>query len=123
MRILVCAILLVVGVLILPAFSQPSIAASIRQASRPPHGVSEFQTEQPLPSPTVIQTQSQEQSRSYAIGWGTLALINGGIAQGKNRSGGNWFFLSLLFGPLATFVLVVFFPKLDSTDDSGYQQI
>jgi hypothetical protein len=48
----------------------------------------------------------------YAVGWGTLALINAGIAQGKNRSGLNWFLLSLLFGPIATFVLVAFFDKI-----------
>ncbi len=47
----------------------------------------------------------------YAIGWGTLALINAGIAQGKNRSGLNWFLLSILLGPIATFILVVFFDK------------
>jgi uncharacterized membrane protein len=45
----------------------------------------------------------------YAIGWGTLALINAGIAQGKNRSGLNWFLLSILLGPIATFILVVFY--------------
>ena len=43
----------------------------------------------------------------YAVGWGTLALINAGIAQGKNRSGLNWFLASLLLGPIATFLLVV----------------
>jgi hypothetical protein len=43
----------------------------------------------------------------YAVGWGTLALINAGIAQGKNRRGLNWFLLSLLLGPIATFFLVV----------------
>ena len=43
----------------------------------------------------------------YAVGWGTLALINAGIAQSKNRSGLNWFLLSLLLGPLATLILVV----------------
>ncbi|VVB95691.1 Uncharacterised protein [uncultured archaeon] len=47
----------------------------------------------------------------YAIGWGTLALINAGIAQGKNRSGLNWFLISLLLGPIATFILVAFFHK------------
>ncbi len=47
----------------------------------------------------------------YAVGWGTLALINAGIAQGKNRSGINWFLLSLLLGPIATFILVAFFDK------------
>ncbi len=44
---------------------------------------------------------------SYAVGWFTLALINAGVAQGKNRSGLAWFFLSVLLGPLATFILVV----------------
>jgi len=48
----------------------------------------------------------------YFVGWGTLALVNAGIAQGKNRSGLVWFLLSLLSGPIATFVLVAFCPKL-----------
>ncbi len=52
----------------------------------------------------------QVASRWFA-GWGTLALINAGLAQGKNRSGLNWFLLSLLFGPLATFALVALFEK------------
>lgn len=43
----------------------------------------------------------------YFVGWGTLALINAGIAQGKNRSGLNWFFASIFLGPIATFILVV----------------
>jgi len=49
---------------------------------------------------------------NYAIGWGTLALINAGIAQSKNRSGLNWFLISLLIGPVATFILVAFCEKL-----------
>ncbi len=49
-----------------------------------------------------IQNQSQ-----YAIGWGTLALINAGLAQAKNRSGLAWFLISLLLGPIATFLIVV----------------
>ncbi|UJF27185.1 hypothetical protein [Planococcus sp. 107-1] len=44
----------------------------------------------------------------YFVGWGTLALINAGIAQGKNRSGLNWFLLSLIAGPAATLALVIF---------------
>ena len=48
----------------------------------------------------------------YLVGWGTLAMINGGLAQGKNRSGLNWFLLSLLLGPFATFLLVAVFDKL-----------
>lgn len=43
----------------------------------------------------------------YGVGWGTLALINAGLAQGKNRSGLLWFLLSLLLGPIATFILVL----------------
>ena len=43
----------------------------------------------------------------YGIGWGTLALINAGLAQGKGRSGLAWFFVSLLLGPIATFLIVV----------------
>jgi len=42
----------------------------------------------------------------YAVGWGTLSLINAGLAQGKNRGGLNWFLLSLLLGPVATLLIV-----------------
>ena len=48
------------------------------------------------------------QSQTYAVGWGTLALINAGLAQSKNKSGLLWFILSLFLGPVATFILVVF---------------
>lgn len=50
-------------------------------------------------------------NREFYVGWGTLALINAGLAQAKNRSGLNWFLLSLLLGPLATFILL-FMEKL-----------
>lgn len=43
----------------------------------------------------------------YVVGWGTLALINAGLAQGKNRSGLAWFLISLLLGPIATLVIVL----------------
>jgi hypothetical protein len=43
----------------------------------------------------------------YYVGWGTLALINAGLAQSKQRSGLLWFLLSLLLGPIATFLIVV----------------
>ncbi|MGX9721690.1 hypothetical protein [Stenotrophomonas acidaminiphila] len=46
-------------------------------------------------------------SGGFAVGWFTLALINAGLAQGKGRSGMNWGLLSLLLGPLATFLLVL----------------
>ena len=43
----------------------------------------------------------------WFVGWGTLALLNAGVAQGKNRDGLSWFLVSLLLGPLATFLLVL----------------
>ena len=43
----------------------------------------------------------------YGIGWGTLALINAGLAQGKDRSGLLWFLLSLFLGPIATLIIVL----------------
>lgn len=46
-------------------------------------------------------------NQEFYVGWGTLALINAGIAQGKNRTGLNWFLLSLFLGPFATFLLVM----------------
>lgn len=45
-------------------------------------------------------------SASYAVGWFTLALINSGLAQSKNRGGLFWFLVSLVVGPFATFVIV-----------------
>jgi hypothetical protein len=45
--------------------------------------------------------------RSYAVGWGTLALINAGLAQAKGRSRLVWFLVSLLLGPIATLLIVV----------------
>ncbi|QNK03503.1 antitermination protein NusB [Dyella telluris] len=50
----------------------------------------------------------------WFVGWGTLALINAGLAQGKNRSGLLWFLLSLVLGPIATLILV-FLPKARQT--------
>jgi hypothetical protein len=46
-------------------------------------------------------------SGSYFVGWGTLALINSGLAQGKGRRGLAWFLISLLLGPIATLLLVI----------------
>ncbi len=48
-----------------------------------------------------------EIGRSYAVGWGTLAMINAGLAQSKGRSRMAWFLASLLLGPIATFIIVV----------------
>ena len=55
----------------------------------------------------AIMPANIAQQSSYAIGWGTLALINAGLAQSKNRSGIAWFLVSFLLGPLATFFIVI----------------
>jgi len=55
--------------------------------------------------------ESIPEAQAYAVGWGTLALINAGIAQGKDRSGFLWFIASLFLGPIATFILVALCPK------------
>jgi len=44
---------------------------------------------------------------SWAVGWGTLSLINAGLAQGKGRRGFIWWLISLFLGPIATFLIVI----------------
>ena len=46
------------------------------------------------------------QTSEFVVGIGTLALINAGLAQSKNRSGLGWFLGSLLLGPIATLIIV-----------------
>ncbi|MGH7295929.1 MAG: hypothetical protein ACRELB_13390 [Polyangiaceae bacterium] len=53
------------------------------------------------------------QSSGYAVGWVTLAIINAGLAQTKRQSGLMWFLLSLLLGPIATAIIVMWFPPPD----------
>ena len=60
----------------------------------------------PLADTVVIRDLGNE-FRGYAVGWFTLALINAGLAQSKNRSGLGWWLASLFIGPIATFVIVV----------------
>jgi hypothetical protein len=43
----------------------------------------------------------------FFVGWGTLSLINAGLAQSKNRSGLLWWVASLFLGPVATFLIVI----------------
>ncbi len=43
----------------------------------------------------------------FFVGWGTLSLINAGLAQSKGRSGLMWWLASLLIGPVGTFLIVV----------------
>ena len=44
---------------------------------------------------------------NFFVGLGTLSLINAGLAQSKGRSGLIWCLLSLVLGPLETFLIVV----------------
>ena len=50
----------------------------------------------------------------YAIGWGTLSLINAGLAQSKNHSGLLWWLASLVLGPVATFIIVAVLEKREA---------
>lgn len=43
---------------------------------------------------------------NFFVGWGTLSLINAGLAQAKGHSGLLWWLLSLILGPIATFLIV-----------------
>jgi len=43
----------------------------------------------------------------YFVGWGTLSLINAGLAQSKGRPGLLWWVVSLFIGPIATLLIVV----------------
>lgn len=48
-----------------------------------------------------------DERTNFFVGWGTLALINAGLAQNKGRSELAWCVLSLLLGPIPTFLIVV----------------
>ena len=52
----------------------------------------------------------------WFAGWGTLALVNAGLAQSKHRSGLLWFFASILIGPLATLLIVILADTRDARD-------
>jgi hypothetical protein len=39
--------------------------------------------------------------------WLTVAILAGGFARTRNRSAWTWFLLTLFFGPIAAFLLVV----------------
>lgn len=42
--------------------------------------------------------------------WLTVSILAGGYARTRNRSAWTWFLLTLLFGPIAAFLLVVWPP-------------
>lgn len=49
---------------------------------------------------------------SFSAAWFTLSLINAGLAQGKGRSGRQWWLASLFIGPVATLLIVAQPPLL-----------
>jgi hypothetical protein len=63
--------------------------------------------------------RNMQNQAEYFVGWGTLSLINAGLAQSKGRSGLIWWLLSLLLGPIATFLIVVFEPVRPPKADSA----
>lgn len=42
--------------------------------------------------------------------WFSMALLSAGYARTRNRSAWNWFFSTLVLGPIAVFLLVVWPP-------------
>jgi hypothetical protein len=48
-----------------------------------------------------------EEPGTYVAGWGTLSLINAGLAQGKGHRGFEWWLASLFLGSIATFLIAV----------------
>lgn len=57
-----------------------------------------------------MTTITASDANEFVVGWGTLTLINAGLAQSKGRGGFNWWLLSLLLGPIATLLIVVMDP-------------
>lgn len=57
--------------------------------------------------PAPERANLMDERTKFFVGWDTLALINAGLAQGKGRSGLVWCLLSLLLGPIVTFLIVV----------------
>jgi len=61
-------------------------------------------------SSSILKAATLDQHSQFFVGWGTLSLINAGLAQSKGRSSLIWWLFSLLVGPIAT-LLIVLLPK------------
>jgi hypothetical protein len=68
--------------------------------------------------PAVPEEITVSGNAEFFVGWGTLSLINAGLAQAKGRSGLLWWFFSLFLGPLAT-LLVVVLPRVRFPGDGS----
>ncbi len=67
----------------------------------------------------IALIQAGNFSTEYAVGWFTLALITAGLAQAKGRSGLGWWAGSLLFGPVATLLIVLLDPAQANSNTFG----
>jgi len=56
-------------------------------------------------------------SSEFFVGWGTLTLINAGLAQSKGHSGLLWWLISLFIGPIATFIIVALLESAEGSDN------
>ncbi|EWS81091.1 hypothetical protein BF93_18125 [Brachybacterium phenoliresistens] len=54
----------------------------------------------------------------FLLVWISIAILSGGLAQSRGRSGWRWFLATLLAGPLACAVLVVW-PMVPSRNARG----
>ena len=66
-----------------------------------------------------MSTITAPDANEFVVGWGTLSLINAGLAQSKGRSRLNWWLLSLLLGPVATLLIVVLDPLPQAPTGQG----
>lgn len=67
-----------------------------------------------LPSHTALLLQTiasrsiqMFENSGFFVDWGTLSLINAGLAQSKGRGGLLWWLICLLLGSVATFLIVI----------------
>ena len=71
---------------------------------------------------SVVRVNEAASPAGWFVGWGTLSLINAGLAQAKGHSGLLWWLISLFLGPIATFLIVVFLhrrPDYSATKPAG----
>jgi hypothetical protein len=86
--------------------SSPRLAVALSNVSAAPASEHQHPAQYPITTAEEIHMSVAASSVEYSVGWFTLALINAGLAQGKGRSGRNWFLLSVLLGPVATLALL-----------------
>jgi hypothetical protein len=86
----------------LPVFSQ-----QIEQSGQPNIATENTRIKSSFSIAVFKGTKMDMQSTGLIGGWGTLSLINAGLAQSKGRSGLIWWLISLFIGPIATLLIVI----------------